>query len=311
MRFVRIGTWLLAAILAVVLSSWVSRPAAAETDLSGNWNANYSLTCTAAITQSGNDLTADTDCGGGVDGTLTGTFDPASSSFSLTGGLGLIPVDVEGAVSPDGGSINGSFSYFPLVADGVFSGTREGTGDDTDLTGNWNITIIDVFSGNCQLAIRQVDSAISALLDCGGSLTGTFEGTIDLATGSMSLAGPFFGSIPLDLDGVVAKDGQSIAGTWALGGVVAMSGTFDASRAEEPMETPTSMATAPTSTETLTSMAAAPTSTAMPASLPSAGTVAGGGEGTPGWLVAASASAIAGAGALGGAAWYARRRWVG
>ncbi len=202
MRFVRIGTWLLAAILAVVLSSWVSRPAAAETDLSGNWNANYSLTCTAAITQSGNDLTADTDCGGGVDGTLTGTFDPASSSFSLTGGLGLIPVDVEGAVSPDGGSINGSFSYFPLVADGVFSGTREGTGDDTDLTGNWNITIIDVFSGNCQLAIRQVDSAISALLDCGGSLTGTFEGTIDLATGSMSLAGPFFGSIPLDLDGV-------------------------------------------------------------------------------------------------------------
>ena len=62
-RIVHIASAFVATALAVGLLTLGSRPAAAATDLSGSWNASYSLSCAATITQSGSDLSAALDCG--------------------------------------------------------------------------------------------------------------------------------------------------------------------------------------------------------------------------------------------------------
>lgn len=298
-RMVHIASALVATALAVGLFTLVSRPAAAGTDLSGTWNASYSLSCAATITQSGSDLSAAVDCGKDLQVTLDGMFDSATGSFSLAGTFVAVPVTVEGAVSSDGSSLRGTWSAPPIVSEGPFSAAREGgTPSATDLTGTWDMTVENIFSGSCQAEIEQSGSALTAQLDCERGLSGAFEGTFDPDTRAISLSGPFGPFSRLDIHGTVSEDGGSITGTWFIAlepnGV---RGTIVAAREGGP---------GPTSEgeETPAREEEEPAATPVPVTLPPTGS--GGGEqgSAEAWLL----GAIAGALALSAALYVAFRR---
>jgi hypothetical protein len=224
------------------------------------------------------------DCGADISVTLEGMFDSATGSFSLSGTFVTVPVTVEGTVSSDGASLRGTWSAPPIVPEGPFSATREGgTPSATDLTGTWDITVENIFSGSCQAEIEQSGSELAAQLDCEGGPSGVFEGTFDPDTRAFSLSGPFGSFTELDMDGTVSEDGDSLTGTWFIA-PIGPGGTIVATRETGPSPTP--------SEETPAREEEEPAAT-PPVSLPptgSGGSEAGSAEA---WLFAGLAGALA------------------
>lgn len=288
-RITRIAVALgIAAITAGVALS--ARPAAAATDLSGDWSLSYALSCNATITQMGNDLSAAVDCGADIQLTLTGAFTPASGDFSLSGDFVGIPVNVVGSVSSDGSALHGTWSAPPLVSEGPFSAARSGGGSATDLTGTWGLVVENIFSGSCSVALQQDGAQLTAEAQCKGGPAGTFTGSFDEAAGTFAISGPFGRFLSLVLNGTVSDDGNSLDGTWFIdpvgpGGVI----TGERIGGGPPAETPTRVPPRATPTTSIT--------------LPRTGGGASSG-GAAGWIYGAIAAALA----LSAASYAALRR---
>jgi hypothetical protein len=280
------------ALIVAATAAFVTtaRPTSAGLDLSGTWEARYSLTCQVVVDQSGSALSGDFACGAGAEGTLTGTVDEATGAFTLNGSLGLIMTSIEGRVV-DGDTLAGSFSAPPLALEGSFTGDRDGSGSASDLSGAWTLTLLDVFAGGCTVEIDHQGAELSATLDCETTAAVELEGSLD--GDEVELIGSF-GNGTLTLAGTVADDGASVEGTWTLA-PLEVTGTFVATRQggppdEEPVRTPRGRdEEEPTPTEAV-------------GGLPDTGTGAGGDSMR--WRIVA----LAGAGLLGAGTLLARRR---
>ncbi len=125
--------------------------------------------------------------------------------------------------------------YSLLVALAVVIGLLASLGNraraQIDISGDWNISVVGHFSGTCTATVEQTGAELLAVLDCSLIGSGTFVGSIDLATGNFSLSSDPIG---VELEGTAAGDGSSISGTWdALG---FFSGTFTGTRKAEPAD---------------------------------------------------------------------------
>ncbi len=118
---------LAATVVTLGLLAGLSGRAQAEIDISGDWildvQGAYSDNCAVALQQSGTELTAEIDCSIGS-GTLIGTIDPSTGSFTLAGNVGAFGVDLQGAASQDGESVSGTWDVRSYEVSGTFSGTR-------------------------------------------------------------------------------------------------------------------------------------------------------------------------------------------
>lgn len=289
--------WAIAAGTALAVAAvitWGSGTSGAVFDLSGTWDAQYNITCTAAFDQQAAALTADVDCGGGGVGTLTGTVDVGAGVFSLSGQLGQVPVSVDGTIVDDD-SLAGTYSALLLAESASFEGVRVEPGVAGDLTGDWLITLTDVFSGGCTADIEQSGVALTAVLSCSETSPATVEGTLDGAT--VTLTGPFTGLADLSLEATVSEDGGFMDGLFLLS-PAELTGTFAAELRGGPNPT---LEAEPTDT------GAAPTATPVGVSnLPDAGD--GDGDAGMGWEIGAAA-VLAALGALAMAAgWHRLRR---
>ena len=208
---------------------------AADLDLSGTWDAHYSLSCAAAFSQEATELSAAVDCGAGAAGTLEGSFDEAAGTFSLSGQIGLFTASFEGIIV-DGDSLSGTFSTastlsaVPLAEGGTFEAVRVNPGG-TELTGEWDMTLEDVFSGGCTIEIEQADFDLTAGLDCdsfGITLEGALDGRAVTLEGSLTA---FVGAV-LFVGVTVSDDGDSVEGTWRIS-PPGITGSFTATRRAE------------------------------------------------------------------------------
>ena len=181
-------------------------------DLTGSWSAAYHMTCQASFVQTGTSVSGDVDCGGELVIELAGTVQ--GGAFTLTGAFGLVPLDVSGTIAGTGQSLSGTFAFVPIVPEGSFTGERTG-GSGADLTGDWAITVADVFAGDCFVDLEQSGSDLEAGAECGDQPLGTLTGTYDRDTGAIVLSGPF-GVGGIEIAATVAGDGQSFTGTWAI-----------------------------------------------------------------------------------------------
>lgn len=278
----------LAAITSGIALS--ARPAAAATDVTGAWSANYSLACSANLTQSGATLSATVDCGSDIVVTLQGTFDAMSGSISLTGDFTGFPVTVNATAAPDGATMRGTWSAPPLVDEGPFAGAREGAPmNPSDISGSWNFNVSNIFSGSCTADIAQRGLSVSADVNCEGGPNGTFTGSFDRDTGNISLSGPFGQFDQLDMSISVSEDGSSFNGIWVIAGV-GPGGTMEGER----------LPSTPASRTPTRSPQGTPTASIA---LPSTGGGATGG-GPAGWVYGAIAAALA----LSAASYLALRR---
>ncbi|MCH8160877.1 MAG: hypothetical protein IIB88_03170, partial [Chloroflexi bacterium] len=109
---------------------------AAELDLSGTWDAHYSLSCAAVFDQEAAVLSAAVNCGALAAGTLNGSVDTAAGVFSLSGQLGAMTVGLEGLIVDDD-SLGGTYSALPLTEAGIFEAARVDPGSGTELDGEW------------------------------------------------------------------------------------------------------------------------------------------------------------------------------
>ena len=229
-----------ALLLLSLLTLVAAGPARAQDiDITGEWDFDVSgaipLSCTATITQSDTAFAMAFRCPDLGSGAFNGTINRETGELSATGSLITIPVDLTGTASPDGASISGSWAADLLGFSGAFSATRAGPPTTptplptlpapVDVTGAWRVTFSGVFSGACEAVVQQTGSDLAAVTQCDviGSLH--LSGTIDPATGAVSLRSL------IDLDGVVSADGNSFSGTWDAFGL--LSGTFTAARADD------------------------------------------------------------------------------
>jgi hypothetical protein len=229
-----VAVCLFAAVAAFTLVA--TRTASAGADISGSWEVAYSLACTASLTQSGSDVSGSVDCGAGLSIMVDGTFDTTERALSLAGDYAGVDVTIEGDVSDDGASIEGTWAAPPLVPEGPYTGVRDSPNED-DVAGLWLINVENVFASECAAEIEQDGSDVSAELDCADGLSGTFEGSFTEES-QLTLTGPFgaFGSLEMRID--LDDDGESFNGVWHLL-PDGPSGVVDGERAgEEPDDTP-------------------------------------------------------------------------
>jgi hypothetical protein len=218
MRFAGIG-FSVALVAAVVVAgiAFAPRPASAggASDISGAWNVHYALSCNASITQDGSALSGTVDCGADIAVQVEGTIDTVYRTFSLTGTFVTLPVIINGTVSADGSSLEGTWSALPIVDEGPFSGARlSGSASPMDISGSWGITVENIFAGACTVEIDQAASQVTASIDCDNGPSGSFEGTYDSDTREFALSGPFGQFTGLEMDGTISDDGGSLSGTW-------------------------------------------------------------------------------------------------
>ncbi len=205
------------AIAFAGLSLTLAGPSANATEhLTGTWTANYSLSCSASLSQAAGNVTGTVECGSGIMLDVEGAFDPGVRTFSLSGEFGGVVVQIEGVMSTDGQSMTGALSAPPLLRDGEFSGLREGTPDPANVAGLWFLNVRDVFAGNCVVDLGQTGEQVAGELACEDGPSGTFEGVLDTDTGELTLTGPFgeFGSLEMRVG--IADDGTTFDGVWRL-----------------------------------------------------------------------------------------------
>jgi len=116
-------------VVAAALIALPAERAAALTDISGTWNITLlhpdvvgSIACSAVIAQPGSTLSASMTCTGLGSGTLTGSINTSSGAFTLSGPLGGYTMNMSGTATPDGNSMNGTFTLPPIPSNGTFSG---------------------------------------------------------------------------------------------------------------------------------------------------------------------------------------------
>ena len=205
------------AIAFAGLSLTLATPSTHATEhLTGIWTANYSLSCSASLSQEAGNVTGTVECGSGMMLDVEGAFDPGARTFSLSGEFDGVMVQIEGVMSSDGQSMTGTLSAPPLLRDGEFTGLREGTPDPTNVAGLWFLNVRDVFAGNCFVDLGQTGEQVAGDLVCEDGPNGSFEGTFDSDTGELTLSGPFgeFGSLEMRLS--IAEDGTTFDGIWRL-----------------------------------------------------------------------------------------------
>lgn len=215
------------AVVVSIAAFWGPPSALAEIDVSGTWDAEYSLTCDAVFNQKASDLSAAVNCGAGAAGTIEGSVD--GPMFSLSGQVGYLAVTLEGTQNPNG-SLLGTFSATPLAESGSFEAVRVDQEAGADLSGSWVITLADVLAGDCTVDIQQTGVELTTELSCETLLPTTLEGSLDGAT--IMLSGPFAASTDILLEGQLSEDGGSIDGVWRVspGRSLEVTGTFSASR---------------------------------------------------------------------------------
>ncbi len=210
-----------------------------EIDISGEWaidiKGDIPASCSSHFTQSDTQVSGTLNCAGVGTGNLSGTIDPATGSFSLTGTISIAQLEIEGTGTQDGMSINGTWSAFDVFS-GTFTGTRktDQTAADVDLTGTWVVEFVGGVSRSCTADIQQAAADVTAIIECGED-TGTANGTV--SSQQLHLKGMLFDS-NRQMAASVTQDGNAIGGTWqassggASGGFVAVrnekrSGSFD------------------------------------------------------------------------------------
>jgi hypothetical protein len=97
--------------------------------LTGDWTVTvegvFGGTCSAEIEHTGNDLSAHVVCDGRELGTFTGTFDAATGAVALSGQFSeFVELTMEGTVSQDGRSFNGTWQLGQEGPRGIFEATR-------------------------------------------------------------------------------------------------------------------------------------------------------------------------------------------
>ncbi len=224
-------TRLVAVIGATLVTGAVivgSSPASAGFDVSGTWDAHYSITCEATFDRTATELSATVNCGAGATGTLEGPVDAVAGVFSLSGLLGLIMVNLEGSIADDG-SLGGTFSALPLAEAGTFEGVRVDTGSGTELSGEWVITLIDVFSSGCTAEIEQSGVDLTTSLECESLSPVTLEGRLD--GNAVTLTGDLTEFVDILMEATVSAEGESMEGVFRVspGSPIEIRGSFAAS----------------------------------------------------------------------------------
>ena len=225
-------TRLVAVIVATLVTAAViivgGTRASAGLDVSGTWDAHYSITCNAAFDQAATELSATVNCGAGAAGTLEGSVDATAGMFSLSGLLGLIMVNLEGFIVDDD-SLGGTFSALPLAEAGTFEGARVDPGSWTELSGEWVITLIDVFSSGCTAEIEQVGVDLTTSLECESLSPVTLEGTLD--GNAVTLTGELTEFVDILMEATVSAEGESMEGIFraSAGSPIEITGSFAAS----------------------------------------------------------------------------------
>ena len=269
-----------AVAIAIGVAALVARPAAAAvSDVSGSWTANYSLACSGSLSQTGSDVAGSLECGSGIVLDLSGSFDAGTGAVALSGEFAGVPVTIAATISADGRSMDGSWSAPPLVEGGAFSAVREGEPSTEDVAGFWLISARNIFSSHCSIELEQDGSQLTAALECENGQAGTLDGSYEVATGAISMSGPFgdFGLLEIRVN--VSDDGDSYTGIWRLA-PDGPAGVMDGERVPAPEPTPTG--------ETPEE---APTAT-PPTELPATGSGASA-SGQASWLWGAIAAALA------------------
>jgi hypothetical protein len=221
-----------AAVMAVAVSllTLAGHPAAAATDLTGAWDANYSLACSASFTQTGSAVAGSVECGASLTVDVSGTFDAATGSLALSGTFSGAPVTIGATLSGDGHAMSGTWSAPPLVANGPFSAVRDGAPTTANVQGLWLINVRNLFAGHCRIQIDQAGSQLATTLNCDGGLNGTLNGTYNSSTGAVSLNGTLGSLGAFEMLVTVSDDGNSFNGIWRLSSGNGAAGIMDGER---------------------------------------------------------------------------------
>lgn len=182
-----------------------------------------------------------------------------------------------------------------------------------DLSGEWNLTLtgdVNTFEP-CETTVEQIGVALTFVVSCHQPIgSGTLTGSIDPDGGDFDVSGILSGIVGgflFEFTGKTAPDGSSFQGPWTISSVPAF-GQFSGQRKEQPTPPPTNTPSAtPTPTPTPTGTPVPPTPIGGIGIFPGIGGTPSGGNG--GVLAEVAAAVSAGAVALAGAAWYAKRRW--
>lgn len=154
----------------------------------------------------------------------------------------------------------------------------------TNISGSWNLTLQHPDAGGpiaCAMRISQNGTLLSSTMTCTGLGSGSQSGSINKMTQAFTLSGPI-ADFTMNMSGTAAGDGNSMSGTFTLPPIPS-NGTFSGFRKSGPVGGIAELAgvnVAPLRSD--------------------------GSSGQPVWLLGAGVVLVALA--LGGAAWYARRR---
>lgn len=220
------GLILVAVSLLAVLGP--ATPAQAQINISGAWDFEVlgfgpeAIPCPSIIVQTDATFTIDTECENIGQGTFVGEIDVETGEFTASGDIAGIPIELAGTASQDGELIEGTWDT-PFGFSGPLTAVRSGPvqtptplptlPSPVDITGTWRVEFRGIFSGSCDAVIEQTGTELLSIAQCPIIGTTSLTGTLDQVRGEFTLT-----SSILDLEGVVAADGNSMTGTWsALG----------------------------------------------------------------------------------------------
>jgi hypothetical protein len=218
-----LGRWL--AVVAVLVGAGLTAAvvqtrqteAQEPVDLSGDWHVQVmgtiALECDVTFQQSATVLTQIMDCGA-LAGTMSGTINLETRSFSLEGTMALLPVQVSGTLSSDGDVITGIWQGETSFA-GDFTGRRVPRDmSSEELGGEWEVEFIDS-ALVCVLEITSTSDLLRAAASCPDSVNSTLTGVRNAA--GMVLSGVIAGESG-ELIGNLSADALAFNGAWTASG---------------------------------------------------------------------------------------------
>lgn len=183
--------------------------------VTGTWTANYSLVCSASLSQEADLITGSVECGSRVMLEVEGTFDPGARTFSLVGEFIGVMVQIEGVMSGDGISVTGTVFASPLVIDGEFFGIRDRDPDSNNVAGLWLLSV-RVFAGHCLIDLGQQGDDVEGEIRCTDGPSGAFNGVFGSDEGELTLNGSIGDFEPVEFRFRISDDGSTFHGTWRL-----------------------------------------------------------------------------------------------